>query len=123
MSSLSFCHALIRRACTAVLLLAVVVVLAHDPRPAVDLRAFSSDVLWNEAWTTGAFVDAGATPAEALAASTSIAARACGLGDRKGMLRKGYDADILIVVGDLRAGLGALADVRAVLKGGWEVAR
>jgi len=44
-----------------VLLLAVVVVLAHDPRPAVDLRAFSSDVLWNDAWTTGAFVDAGAT--------------------------------------------------------------
>ena len=61
MSSLSFCHALIRRACTAVLLLAVVVVLAHDPRPTVDLRAFSSDVLWNDAWTTGAFVDAGAT--------------------------------------------------------------
>jgi hypothetical protein len=61
MSSLSFCHALIRRACTAVLLLAVVVVLAHDPRPAVDLRAFSYDVLWNDAWTTGAFVDAGAT--------------------------------------------------------------
>ena len=61
MSSLSLCHALIRRACTAVLLLAVVVVLAHDPRPAVDLRAFSYDVLWNDAWTTGAFVDAGAT--------------------------------------------------------------
>ena len=61
MSSLSLCHALIRRACTAVLLLAVVVVLAHDPRPTVDLRAFSSDVLWNDAWTTGAFVDAGAT--------------------------------------------------------------
>jgi len=61
MSFLSLCHALIRRACTAVLLLAVVVVLAHDPRPAVDLRAFSYDVLWNDAWTTGAFVDAGAT--------------------------------------------------------------
>jgi hypothetical protein len=65
MSSLSFCpafiRALMRRAFTAVLLLAAVVVLAHDPRPALDLRAFSSDVLWNDAWTTGAFVDAGAT--------------------------------------------------------------
>ena len=61
MSSLSFCHALVRRVFTAVLLLAAVVVLAHDPRPAVDLRSFSSDVLWNGAWTTGAFVDAGAT--------------------------------------------------------------
>ncbi len=69
------------------------------------------------------FVDAGATPAQALAASTSIAASACGLADRKGMLCKGYDADILIVDGDLRAGVGALADVRAVLKGGREMAR
>ncbi|MGS0687258.1 amidohydrolase family protein [Nakamurella sp. GG22] len=69
------------------------------------------------------FVDAGATAAEALAASTSIAARACGVGDRKGLLRKDYDADILIVDGDLRAGIGALADVRAVLIGGREMAR
>ena len=69
------------------------------------------------------FVDAGATPAQALAASTSIAARACGLADRKGLLRKGYDADALIVDGDPQAGLGALADVRAVLKGGREMAR
>jgi hypothetical protein len=62
MSSLSFCHALVRRVCTAVLLLAAVFVLAHDPRPAVDLRAFSSsDVLWDASWTSGAFVDAGAT--------------------------------------------------------------
>jgi hypothetical protein len=66
MSSLSFCPAffreLIRRAFTAVLLLAAVVVLAHDPRPAVEPRAFSSsDVLWDASWTSGAFVDAGAT--------------------------------------------------------------
>ena len=61
MSSSSFCPALIRRVFAAALLLAVVVVLAHDPRPALDLRAYSSDVLWNDGWTTGAFVDAGAT--------------------------------------------------------------
>ena len=61
MSSLSFCHALVRRVFTAVLLLAAVVVLAHDPRPAVDLKALSSDVLWDASWTSGAFVDAGAT--------------------------------------------------------------
>ena len=47
MSSLSFCHALARRVFTAVLLLAAVVSLAHDPRPAVDLEALSSDVLWD----------------------------------------------------------------------------
>ena len=61
MSSLSFCHALVRRVFTAVLLLAAVVVLAHDPRAAVDLKALSSDVLWDASWTSGAFVDAGAT--------------------------------------------------------------
>ena len=61
MSSLSFCHALIRRVFAAVLLLAAVVVLAHDPRPAVDLKGLSSDVLWDASWTSGAFVDAGAT--------------------------------------------------------------
>lgn len=60
MSSLSFCHALVRRAVTAVLLMMAVLVLAHDPRPSVDLRAFSSDVMWDDAWTSGAFVDAGA---------------------------------------------------------------
>jgi len=60
MSSLSFCHALVRRVFTAVLLLAAVVVLAHDPRPAVDLKALPSDVLWDASWTSGAFVDAGA---------------------------------------------------------------
>ena len=61
MSSLSFCPALVRRVIAAVLLLAAVVVLAHDPRPAVDLTSFSSDVLWDASWTSGAFVDAGAT--------------------------------------------------------------
>ena len=59
MSCLSFCRALARRASAAVLLVATVVVLAHDPRP--ELRAFASDVSWDAAWTSGAFVDAGAT--------------------------------------------------------------
>ena len=58
---MSCCYALLRRSVAAVLLLMLVVVLANDPRPTVDLRAFSSDLLWNDAWTSGAFVDAGAT--------------------------------------------------------------
>src|SRR5690348_16144378 len=61
MSCLSFCRALARRASAAVLLVATVVVLAHNPRPAVEPRAFASDVSWDAAWTSGAFVDAGAT--------------------------------------------------------------
>jgi hypothetical protein len=50
----------LRRIGAVVLLLMFVVGQAHDPRPAVGLRAFSSDVLWNDAWTSGSFVDAGA---------------------------------------------------------------
>ena len=65
--------------------------------------------------------EAGGSIQQALAASTSVAARACGLGDRKGLLRTGCDADILIVDGDLRADIGALGDVRGVLKAGREV--
>ena len=40
------------------------------------------------------FVEAGASAVEALAAPTSVSAQACRLDDRKGLLRKGYDADI-----------------------------
>src|SRR5439155_844444 len=42
----------------------------------------------------------GMTPVEALRACTSRAAHACGLGDRKGRIAPGYDADILAVNGN-----------------------
>lgn len=63
-------------------------------------------------------VEAGATIADALAAATSRAAEACGIGGRKGRLRSGYDADILIVNGDLHGDIGRLNQVRAVLLAG-----
>ena len=40
------------------------------------------------------------SPVEALTAATSRAAQVCGLGDRKGRLVPGYDADLLAVDGD-----------------------
>jgi imidazolonepropionase-like amidohydrolase len=40
------------------------------------------------------------------------------VGDRKGLLRKGYDADIIVVNGDLQADVTALSDVRSVVLGG-----
>jgi hypothetical protein len=60
------CVALLRRAfallTAAALLAGLVAALAVTPtRPAVALRAYSSDVLWNDSWTSGAFLRSGAT--------------------------------------------------------------
>lgn len=64
------------------------------------------------------FVEAGASLATALAAATSVSAQACAVGDRKGRLRQGYDADVLVVEGDLTSDVGALGRVRSVVLGG-----
>jgi imidazolonepropionase-like amidohydrolase len=54
----------------------------------------------------------------ALIAASSDAAAAIGLGRSKGRLRRGYDADVLVVGGDLAADLTPLRDVRqALLRG------
>jgi imidazolonepropionase-like amidohydrolase len=50
------------------------------------------------------------SPADALATATSVAADTCGLGDRKGHIRAGYDADLIVVDGD------PLADISALLR-------
>jgi imidazolonepropionase-like amidohydrolase len=68
-------------------------------------------------------VDGGVSSAAALASATSLAAAACGLGDRKGRLRAGYDADLLVVDGDPVADIGALARPAAVFAGGRRLAR
>jgi imidazolonepropionase-like amidohydrolase len=62
-----------------------------------------------------ALVAAGVPAADALASATSGAALACGLGDRKGRLRAGYDADLLLVDGDPLADAGALRRVVGVM--------
>jgi imidazolonepropionase-like amidohydrolase len=58
--------------------------------------------------------------ADALASATSRAAEECGLGDRKGLLRAGRDADLVVVDGDPLADIGALTRVAAVMiRGEW----
>jgi imidazolonepropionase-like amidohydrolase len=52
---------------------------------------------------------------EALAAGTSGAADACGVGDVTGRLAAGYDADLLVAAGDLAADPSGLGRPRAVL--------
>ena len=62
-------------------------------------------------WKAAAFyVEAGASTVEAAAAATARAADACGIGDHCRRLRPGYDADILIVGGDLQADITRLAN-------------
>lgn len=56
----------------------------------------------------------GAGQAEALRAVTSGNAAACGLGDRKGRIAPGFDADILVVDGDPITDPQALHRIRAV---------
>jgi len=55
---------------------------------------------------------------EALAAATSVAAAVCGVGERKGALQAGKDADLLAVGGNPLADIRALLDVRAVFRHG-----
>jgi imidazolonepropionase-like amidohydrolase len=63
-------------------------------------------------------VDGGVSPSDALASATARAAVACGVGDRKGRVAAGFDADLLIVEGDPIADIGALRRVDAVYVGG-----
>jgi imidazolonepropionase-like amidohydrolase len=60
---------------------------------------------------------------QALATVTSVAAQSCGVGDRKGRIAVGYDADFLAVGGDLSHDLTALSDVRAVFRCGQRISR
>jgi imidazolonepropionase-like amidohydrolase len=62
--------------------------------------------------------EGGVSTVAALASATALAADACGLGDSKGRLRAGYDADLLVVDGDPVADIGALARPAAVFAAG-----
>lgn len=72
-------------------------------------------------WAAVAELIAGGVPTDlALATATSCAADACGLTDRKGRLRPGLDADLLVVRGDPSADIAALAAPVAVsVRGEW----
>jgi imidazolonepropionase-like amidohydrolase len=67
------------------------------------------------------FLRTGAAPVEALRAVTSAAADACRVGDRKGRLAPGYEADLVAVAGDPLADLAALRAVVAVFRAGIRV--
>jgi imidazolonepropionase-like amidohydrolase len=60
----------------------------------------------------------GMTPLQALRAATTIAASAIGLGESKGRIAAGADADVLAVRGDPVADIGAVTNVQAVFRAG-----
>lgn len=63
----------------------------------------------------------GYAPVEALRAVTSVAAEALRLGDRKGRLAPGFEADLLAVQGDPLIDINALRYVSAVFRAGQRV--
>jgi imidazolonepropionase-like amidohydrolase len=67
------------------------------------------------------YVDGGASPEEALASATGLAADACGLSDRTGRLRPGLAADLLLVGGDAIADITRLREPTVVVARGVEV--
>ena len=62
--------------------------------------------------------ESGFSSPEVLAAATSRAAQVCSLGDRKGFLRRGYDADLIVVDGDLTSQPIVPLSIRSILLGG-----
>ena len=72
-------------------------------------------------WALQLLVAAGFTEMEALQSATSGAARACGVETEVGFIRSGHRADLLIVEGDPLNNVAAVANVRAVYKGGTAV--
>jgi imidazolonepropionase-like amidohydrolase len=60
-------------------------------------------------------VEVGYPAADALAAATSVAAAACGLGGETGRLAVGYAADLLLVDGDVGVHPSVLGEPREVL--------
>jgi imidazolonepropionase-like amidohydrolase len=69
----------------------------------------------------GDLIQCGMSARDALSALTSVAARACGVAERKGRLRPGFDADIIAVTGNPLEDPNALTSVDAVWRAGHRV--
>jgi imidazolonepropionase-like amidohydrolase len=63
----------------------------------------------------------GFTGTEVLTGATAAAAASCGLGNRKGRIAPGYDADLLAVAAGVDQDLAGLCDVKAVWRNGTQV--
>jgi imidazolonepropionase-like amidohydrolase len=89
--------------------------------PGVDSGAMPLKAHGN-AWLAVTDLVKGGWPIEeALAAGTSGAADACGVGDVTGRLAPGYDADLLVVRGDVASDAACLGQTEAVVVRGTSV--
>ena len=82
--------------------------------PGVDAGAMPLKAHGNAWIAVTDLVTSGYPVAEALAAGTSGAADACGVGDVTGRLAAGYDADLLVADGDLAEDVAGLGRPQAV---------
>jgi imidazolonepropionase-like amidohydrolase len=69
-------------------------------------------------YALGDLIECGHTPVDGLRALTTVAAKACGVADRKGRLAPGFEADIIAVNGDPLTEPNALASVTAMWRAG-----
>jgi imidazolonepropionase-like amidohydrolase len=72
-------------------------------------------------WGPQGLTSTGFSGAEALRMVTSVAADACGVGDRKGRIAPGFDADLLAVDGDPLTDASVVREVVAVFRAGQRV--
>jgi imidazolonepropionase-like amidohydrolase len=75
------------------------------------------------AYSVSHFTELGGRAIDALRGVTSAAAAVCHLGDRKGRLAPGFDADIIAVQGNPLADVTALRHVTAVYQQGRPIPR
>lgn len=86
---------------------------APNPGTAYGISALHEIVL---------LVEAGLSPVEALAAASSQTAKIFGL-DRRGKIKVGARADMVLVEGNLRNNITALYNIKSVYKNGFEIKR
>ncbi len=79
---------------------------------------YGSESLSRIAGEVASFVELGMTPLEGIRAATTVSANLLGLGDRIGVIKEGYEADLILVESNPLQNIRALADVLVVISNG-----
>lgn len=79
---------------------------------------YGNESLSRIAGEVASFVELGMTPLEGIRAATTVSANLLGLGDRIGVIKEGYEADLILVESNPLQNIRALADVLVVISNG-----